>query len=51
MHVPAYAILDKPLFGWPMWTAFVTPLAGLLMFGIMYLLFRKAMKFYRSTGS
>ena len=51
MHVPASAILDKPLFGWPMWTAFVTPLAGLLMFGIMYLLFRKAMKFYRSTGS
>ena len=51
MHVPASAILDKPLFGWPMWTAFVTPLAGLLMFGIMYLLFRKAMRFYRSTGS
>ena len=51
MHVPASTILGKPLFGWPMWTAFVTPLAGLLMFGIMYLLFRKAMKFYRSTGS
>jgi len=51
MHVPASAILDKPLFGWPMWTAFVTPLSGLLVFGIMYLLFRKAMRFYRSTGS
>ena len=51
MHVPASAILDKPLFGWPMWAAFVTPLSGLVLFGAMYLLFRKAMRFYRSTGS
>ncbi len=51
MHVPASTILDKPLFGWPMWTAFVTPLSGAVLFGIMYLLFRKAMRFYRSTGS
>ncbi len=51
MHVPASAILDKPLFGWPMWVAFVTPLSGLVLFGIMYLLFRKALRFYRSTGS
>ena len=51
MHVPASAILDKPLFGWPMWTAFVTPLSGMVLFGIMYALFRKAMRFYRSTGS
>ena len=51
MHVPASVILDKPLYGWPVWIAFVTPLSGLAVFGIMYLLFRKAMKFYRSTGS
>jgi len=51
MHVPASAILEKPLFGWPMWAAFVTPLSGAVLFGIMYLLFRKAMKYYRSTGS
>ena len=51
MHVPASAILDKPLLGWPLWTAFVTPLSGLVLFGIMYLLFRKALRFYRSTGS
>ena len=51
MHVPASAILGKPLFGWPMWAAFVTPLAGPAVFGVMYLLFRKAMRFYRSTGS
>ena len=51
MHVPASTILDKPLFGWPMWAAFVTPLSGLVLFGVMYLLFRKAMRFYRSTGS
>ena len=51
MHVPASVILDKPLFGWPIWAAFVTPLSGLMLFGVMYLLFRKAMRFYRSTGS
>ena len=51
MHVPAAQILDKPLFGWPVWTGFVTPLAGLVLFFIMYMLFRKALKFYRSTGS
>ena len=44
-------ILDKPLYGWPEWVAYVTPLSGLVLFGIMYLLFRKAMRFYRSTGS
>jgi len=51
MHVPASVILDKPLFSWPKWAAFVTPLSGLILFGVMYLLFRKAMRFYRSTGS
>ena len=51
MHVPASMILDKPPYGWPMWTGFVTPLAGAVLFGVMYLLFRKAMRFYRSTGS
>ena len=51
MHVPASFILGKPLFGWPLWTAFVTPFAGLVLFFIMYMLFRKAMRFYRSTGS
>ncbi len=51
LHVPAGYILDKPVWGWPAWTAFVTPLSGALMFCLMYLLFRKAMRFYRSTGS
>ena len=51
LHVPASMILEKPLFGWPVWAAFLTPLAGPAVFGIMYLLFRKAMKYYRSTGS
>ena len=51
MHVPASFILDKPIFGWPLWAAFVTPLSGLALFGVMYLLFQKAMRFYRSTGS
>ena len=51
MHVPASHILGKPLFAWPLWTAFAAPLTGFALFGIMYLLFRQALRFYRSTGS
>ena len=51
LHVPAAYILGKPLYGWPDWTAFATPLAGAVLFGVMYLVFQKAMRFYRSTGS
>ncbi len=51
MHVPAAYILDKPLYGWPAWTAFVCPLAGAGVFAVMYLVFRRAMRHYRSTGS
>ena len=51
MHVPAAQILDKPLFGWPSWIAYVTPLTGILVFGIMALLFHAALRHYRSTGS
>ena len=51
MHVPAAWILGKPLYGWPSWTAFVTPLSGVVVFMIMVILFHKGMRFYRSTGS
>ena len=51
MHAPVSYFLGKTLFGWPDWTAFVCPLAGAAFFGIMYLLFRRALRFYRSTGS
>ena len=51
MHVPAAYILDKTLFGWPAWTAFVSPLAGAALFAMMYAVFRRAMRHYRSTGS
>ena len=51
LHAPASYILGKQLHGWPEWTAFVCPMAGLVFFGIIYLLFRKAMRHYRSTGS
>lgn len=51
MHVPAAEILGKPLYGLPMWAALLTPFSGIVLFGIMYLLFRKALRFYRSTGS
>ena len=51
LHVPAAYILGKPLYGWPDWTAFVAPLAGAVLFAVMYLAFQKAMQFYRSTGS
>ena len=51
LHAPASYILGKPLHGWPTWTAFVCPLAGVVFFTVIYLFFRKAMQFYRSTGS
>ena len=51
LHVPASYILDKPLYGWPEYTAFLCPLSGALVFLIMYLVFQRAMRFYRSTGS
>ena len=51
MHVPAAQILDKPLFDWPVWTAFLSPLSGLVLFGIVWLCFQRTMRFYRSTGS
>ncbi|MCR4991412.1 MAG: ABC-2 family transporter protein [Lachnospiraceae bacterium] len=51
MHVPAAYILGKPLYGWPVWTAFVTPLSGAVVFFIMVMLFNRGIKFYRSTGS
>ena len=51
MHVPASQILGKPIFGWPLWTAWICPLSGFALFGIMVLLFTGAMSFYRSTGS
>ena len=51
MHVPASWILDNPLYGWPTWTAFVTPLSGAFIFIIMLTMFNFAMRQYRSTGS
>ncbi len=51
LHQPGSVILGKPLFHWPEWTAFVSPLSGLVVFGVIWLCFRKAMRFYRSTGS
>ena len=51
LHVPVAYILDKPLYGWPEWTAFACPLAGVAAFLVMYAVFRRAMRHYRSTGS
>lgn len=51
LHAPAAYILGKPLFGMSLPVAFICPLAGFVFFAIMYAIFQKAMKFYRSTGS
>ena len=51
MHVPASQILGKPIFGWPMWAAWVSPLSGVVLFGVMVLLFSRAIRYYRSAGS
>ena len=51
LHAPMAYILDKPLFGWPEWLAFLCPFAGAIFFLIMYLCFRRTLRHYRSTGS
>ena len=51
MHVPASQILGKPIFGWPAWTAWISPLSGIALYLLMALLFSRAIRFYRSTGS
>ncbi len=51
LHVPVSYILGKPLYNWPTWTAFACPLAGAVFYVLIYAVFRKAMRFYRSTGS
>ena len=51
LHVPASWIMDKPLYGWPTWAAFVSPLSGVVVFFIMTGLFHLGLRHYRSTGS
>ncbi|MBR6165527.1 MAG: ABC-2 family transporter protein [Clostridia bacterium] len=51
MHVPASVILGKPVFGWPAWAAWISPLSGFAVFGFMVFLFSRSMRFYRSAGS
>ena len=51
LHVPGAVILGKPLFDWPGWAVWVSPLSGILFFFLMKLCFRRAMCHYRSTGS
>ncbi len=51
MHMPVAYVLGKPLFPVADWVAFVSPVAGAVFFFLMYLLFRRAMRRYRSTGS
>ncbi len=51
LQVPAGFILGKPLWAWPLWTAFACPLSGILVFGIIFFFFHRALRFYRSTGS
>ncbi len=51
LQVPAAMILDKPLLGIQGAWAYAAPLSGLVFFTLMYFIFQRAMKFYRSTGS
>lgn len=51
MHVPAAYILDMPILNLPAWSAFLTPVSGLISFLIMYQVFQHGLKYYRSTGS
>ena len=51
LHVPGAVILDKPLFDWPVWAVWASPLSGILFFFLIRICFQRAMRFYRSTGS
>lgn len=51
LQVPAAMILGKPLLGIEGAGAYLAPLSGLMFFALMYVVFQKAMKYYRSTGS
>ncbi len=51
IHVPASQILGKPIFGWPAFAAFLTPLSGIAVYLILSALFNRAILHYRSTGS
>ena len=51
LQVPAGLILDKPLFGWPLWTGFLCPLSGAAVFAVIYACFSLALRHYRSAGS
>ena len=51
LQLPGSVILGKPLYDWPAWTVYVTPLSGVAVFGLIWLWFQGAMRFYRSTGS
>lgn len=51
LHVPLSCILGKPLFGWPLFSAFLAPLSGPLFFLLMRFVFLRAVRHYRSTGS
>ena len=51
LHLPGSVILGKPLFDWPEWAAYISPLSGGVVFGLIWLWFQKEMRYYRSTGS
>ncbi len=51
LHVPGAWILGKPLFGWPEWDVWVSPVSGIVFFWVIWGCFQKAMRHYRSTGS
>lgn len=51
LHAPLSFIVEKPLYHWSAGVLFLCPLAGGVFFGLMNLLFRRAMRYYRSTGS
>ena len=51
LQQPGSVILDKPLFDWPVWTAFVSPLSGVVLFGAVWLWFQRTMRYYRAAGS
>ncbi len=51
MHLPAAYILGKSLWGEAPWLAFVSPISGFIVLGLMLIIWRIGVRKYRSTGS
>ena len=51
MHWPVSAVLGQPMINLPAWGYFLTPLTGVVFFGVMVRIWYIGVRHYRSTGT